>query len=152
MTTIGGQSSVTPTTSATNTSSTTSTTPMTMNPKGALGQNAFLQLLVTQLQNQDPLQPQNNTQMIAQLAQFSSLEQMTNISQTDTQVLSALQSLETMTSMAFAHQLIGTQVAVTDSSGTKTSGTVSAITMNQGQPQVVVGGTSYPMTQVVQMS
>jgi flagellar basal-body rod modification protein FlgD len=38
--------------------------------------NAFMQLLVSQMKNQDPLSPQDNTQFIAQLAQFSSLEQM----------------------------------------------------------------------------
>ena len=45
----------------------------------ALGRDAFLQLLTTQLANQDPLKPQNDTEFIAQLAQFSSLEQLTQI-------------------------------------------------------------------------
>jgi flagellar basal-body rod modification protein FlgD len=41
-----------------------------------LGRDAFLQLLVTQLEHQDPLQPQADTEFIAQLAQFSSLESL----------------------------------------------------------------------------
>ena len=45
----------------------------------SLGKDAFLQLLVTQLRHQDPLSPDDNTQYIAQLAQFSSLEQMTQM-------------------------------------------------------------------------
>lgn len=45
----------------------------------SLGKDAFLQLLVTQLQHQDPTQPMDNTEYIAQLAQFSSLEQMQNM-------------------------------------------------------------------------
>ena len=44
-----------------------------------LGKETFLQLLVTQLQNQDPLNPQDNSSYIAELAQFSALEQMTNV-------------------------------------------------------------------------
>ena len=47
-----------------------------------LGQDAFLQLLTTQLAHQDPTAPQDNGQMIAQLAQFSSLEQLTQIQTT----------------------------------------------------------------------
>lgn len=45
----------------------------------ALGQEAFLKLLVAQLQNQDPLNPQENHEFVAQLAQFSSLEQTVGI-------------------------------------------------------------------------
>ena len=45
-----------------------------------IGQDAFLRLLVTQLQNQDPTQPQDTNEMLSQLAQFSSLEQLVGIS------------------------------------------------------------------------
>ena len=44
-----------------------------------MGQDAFLKLLTTQLANQDPLQPQDNGEFLAQLAQFSSLEKLTAI-------------------------------------------------------------------------
>lgn len=44
-----------------------------------LGKDAFMQLLVTQMQNQDPLNPSSDTEFIGQLAQFSSLEQMENL-------------------------------------------------------------------------
>jgi len=48
--------------------------------QSALGRDDFLQLLVTQLQNQDPTSPQNSSEFAAQLAQFSSVEQLTHIS------------------------------------------------------------------------
>jgi len=47
--------------------------------KDQMGKDAFLQLLTTQLAHQDPTAPQDNAQMIAQLAQFSTLEQLTQI-------------------------------------------------------------------------
>jgi flagellar basal-body rod modification protein FlgD len=71
-----------------------------------LGQDAFLTLLVTQLQHQDPLEPQKNEEFVAQLAQFSSLEQLTTAN-------SALESLYVaMASMnnASMTQLLGQEV------------------------------------------
>lgn len=64
---------------------TTGSTPeltSTMSKDKALGRDAFLNLLVTQLQHQDPTQPQADGEFIAQLAQFSSLERLTQIQQT----------------------------------------------------------------------
>jgi len=118
----------------------------------SLNENDFMQLLVTQLQNQDPLNPVDNTQMLAQLAQFSALEEMTQVAQTDAQVLSAVQNLESEMSLLMAHSLIGASVTVQDASGNQVQGTVSSVTMNQGTPQIVVNGTSYPLTQVVGMA
>jgi flagellar basal-body rod modification protein FlgD len=55
------------------------TTIASMQKRDNLGSEAFLQLLITQLQNQDPTAPQSNTEFIAQLATFSQLEQLTSI-------------------------------------------------------------------------
>ncbi len=51
----------------------------TTTKQDALGKDAFLQLLVTQLQHQDPTKPQADGEFLAQLAQFSSLEKLTQI-------------------------------------------------------------------------
>jgi flagellar hook assembly protein FlgD len=52
------------------------------NPKGALGKDQFLQLLVAQMKSQDPLSPMDGQQMAAQLAQFSSVEQLVTLNET----------------------------------------------------------------------
>ncbi len=50
-------------------------------PADSLGRNAFLNLLITQLQHQDPTQPQADGEFLAQLAQFSTLEQLEQMNQ-----------------------------------------------------------------------
>ncbi|NIK68832.1 flagellar hook capping FlgD N-terminal domain-containing protein [Paenibacillus sp. BK720] len=64
--------------------------------KNALGKDAFLELLVTQLKNQDPLQPQDNAAFITQMAQFTSVEQLMNMSD---QLSQLNQNLGTASSM-----------------------------------------------------
>jgi flagellar basal-body rod modification protein FlgD len=68
----------------------TNDTQSTNNRAGGLGREAFLQLLVTQLAHQDPLKPQEDGAFIAQLAQFSSLEQLTHIQDTLAEIRTAL--------------------------------------------------------------
>lgn len=55
-----------------------------------LGRDAFLNLLVTQLQHQDPTQPMADAEFVAQLAQFSSLEQLTQMQSTLADIATAL--------------------------------------------------------------
>jgi len=57
----------------------TAVPPATTEKKDPLGRDAFLQLLVTQLEHQDPTQPMDDSQFLAQLAQFSSLEQLQSV-------------------------------------------------------------------------
>lgn len=72
------------------TGSTNAQTETTATGTDALGRDAFLRLLTTQLAHQDPLQPQADTEFIAQLAQFSSLEQLTGMRTTLDLIASAL--------------------------------------------------------------
>ena len=62
--------------------------------KDPLGRDAFLSLLVTQLQHQDPTQPMDNSQFIAQLAQFSSLEQLQQVNTTLSSIASYFQQMQ----------------------------------------------------------
>jgi flagellar basal-body rod modification protein FlgD len=84
-----------------------------------LGENAFLNLLVTQMQNQDPLDPEDNTTFLAQLAQFSSLEQLTGI-KTDTDSL--VTDLSAGASAAAGAGSTSSSSSSTSSSSSSTSG------------------------------
>jgi flagellar basal-body rod modification protein FlgD len=74
----------------------------------ALGKDDFLTLLLTQLQYQDPLSPQDSAEFTAQLTQFSTLEELTNVNTTLSDILGAQQSMEN----ASATNLIGKEVRV----------------------------------------
>ena len=79
----------------------------TIEPKASsMGKDDFLQLLVTQLQNQDPLSPMDSTGFTAQLAQFSSLEELQNINET----LSGVGSSQTILTNSQAVDYIGKQI------------------------------------------
>jgi flagellar basal-body rod modification protein FlgD len=80
-------------TSATSSPTASDTSSSTALPGGAMGKNEFLKLLVAQLQHQDPMNPMQGDQMAAQLAQFSSLEQLQNINTTLTNQSGAFGSL-----------------------------------------------------------
>jgi flagellar basal-body rod modification protein FlgD len=113
---------------------TPSSTSQTTNSTSTLTQADFLQLLVTQMTSQDPLQPVSDTDMAAQMAQFSAL-QTAQTTDSDMKVLQA-------------NTLIGRTVTVTDSSGTQTSGLVSAVQIQAGTPEVVVNSQDYTLSQI----
>lgn len=94
-------------TSATS-SSTTKSASLTGASEKALGKDAFLQLLVTQMQNQNPLDPQDNSEFVAQLAQFSSLEGISSLNESVTSISSALGSSRALQ----ASSLVGRSVVV----------------------------------------
>lgn len=111
------------------------------NPGGDLGKEEFLQLLVCQMKNQDPLEPAKDTDFIAQLAQFSALEQMQNLNETVTN------------SQAFS--LVGKYVLInaTDSDGriNEVAGVVDCITMRGRDVYMSVNGQQYSMDQLVEV-
>jgi flagellar basal-body rod modification protein FlgD len=123
------------------TSSTTGTGPSQppTNPAAILGQDGFLKLLVAEMQNQDPMSSsQDPTQTVTQMAQFSSVEQLTNLVQSSQQASSI--------------SLIGHTVAYTDAAGNPGQGVVDAVTFNQGTPVIDVAGVGISASQIVGVS
>lgn len=88
--------------------------------KGSLGQDAFLKLLVAQMQNQDPMQPQDSGQMMSQLASFSQVSQLQSLT-------SASQAQALGQDFSTAVALIGKNVTYTKADGSQTSGAVTAV-------------------------
>ena len=119
---------------STPTSNPYSTTDSTANPSQNLNQNDFLQLLVAQLQYQDPMNPKSDTDMASQMAQFTSLQQATQST--------------TSLAMMQANSLVGSTVSLTIDSTHSTSGVVQGVTVSNGIPQIMVGGNAYDMSQV----
>jgi flagellar basal-body rod modification protein FlgD len=123
-----------------------------------LGPNAFLTLLTTELQNQDPTQPMDDTQSVSQLAQFSALQAQTTLS-------SQFASFQSNFGVMQSASLIGRQVTVNTTSNNSAStltGTVTSISVQNGAPyftmndstgKPVVDGNSQPLlfstTQIV---
>ena len=104
-----------------------------------LGKDDFLKLLITQLSNQDPTNPMEDTQYIAQMAQFSSLEQMTNMNESFNKMAAMINSSQ-------AAATIGRTVDI-DVGDTTARGVVEATTMGS-QPQVMVNGMYYDLDKI----
>lgn len=109
----------------------------TANSQSELGKDDFLRLLTTQLRYQDPMKPMEDTQFIAQMAQFSSLEQMQNMNNS------------IMTSQASA--MIGKQVTWTDDKNVAQSGIVSAVKVVNNKATLMVGTTPVELSAVTQI-
>ena len=77
------------------------------NRNDALGKDAFLQLLVTQMQYQDPLDPQDNSEYLSQLAQFSALEQMSSVSSSLEKVNTLIENIDTSVLVGQLSGMIG---------------------------------------------
>jgi flagellar basal-body rod modification protein FlgD len=106
-----------------------------------MGKDDFLKLLVTQLQYQDPSSPLENTEFIAQMAQFSSLEQMTNMATGFSQLASIVSGQDAMASLGKDVQIIQGSATI--------SGQVTGVYRGGASPEVQVNGAYYPWADVV---
>jgi flagellar basal-body rod modification protein FlgD len=107
-------------------------------PVTTLDQDDFLKLLVTQMTTQDPMKPMEDLSSFSQLASFSALEQ----------------SKATQASMAViqANSMLGHFVEVADDFGKSMVGQVSQVLMIEGEPQLVVDGERFKLSQVTSIA
>ncbi|MEG6568308.1 flagellar hook capping FlgD N-terminal domain-containing protein [Thermoanaerobacterium thermosaccharolyticum] len=111
------------------------------NPNSELGKNEYLQLLVTQLENQDPLNPMDDKEFIAQMAQFSALEQMLNLNNSFNAVK--------------AYSLLGKTISANiDSNGSSSTitGKVDAVKFDGGNYYLEVQGSNVSLDSVTSVS
>lgn len=123
MSTIGS------TAGTTGTTSTTTTAPKT---PGTLDKDGFLKMLVGQMKNQDPMNPQGGMD-IGQMAQFSMVEQITNLVGTTQQLLDQSRTASTL-------GLVGRTVTYTNDQNVSVTGTVDHVTVAGGIPKLTVDG------------
>ena len=96
-------------------------------------QDMFLQLLVAQVKYQDPLEPMNNNEYMAQTAQFTMVEQITKVAEQQSELLAFQRAI-------LAAGMVGRNVSGYDElAGTIVSGVVDAVEYNYGDPQLVIG-------------
>ncbi len=118
-----------------------------------LDKDAFLKILITQLQYQDPTQPMQDREFISQMAQFSSLEQMTNISDRLTTVGDGIDALSALQLTTQAVSVIGRTVELhnPDGKGDPITGTVEKVVFRSGVPKLVVAGKEYGLESVISL-
>jgi flagellar basal-body rod modification protein FlgD len=107
--------------------------------ESTLGKDAFLKILVTQMKNQNPLEPLKDTEFMGQMAQFSSLEQLTNLNTTMNKFVAG-QGSASLTNQA---NLIGNKVfweLEVNSQKESGEGIVKAIAMKNGELTVELEG------------
>jgi len=111
-----------------------------------LSEQDFLNLLVTQMTSQDPMNPMTNQDMLSQMVQFSTL-------QGNTAMQSTLADVRSSQMFSDANSLIGKQVnLLTGDKGDTAQGVVSGVDISTGTPQIVVNGLSYGLTHVISVT
>ena len=111
-------------------------------PTDHLGKDAFLKLLVAQLKYQNPMNPTDSSQFLAQTAQFTMVEKLTDIADAITQNA----AMERLTGAA---HLIGREVTYLDQNGTAQTGVVTGTDMHNGTPTLAVGDTEVALGSVL---
>lgn len=120
---------------------------------GELGKDAFMKLLVTQMKNQDPLSPMEGQQFAAELAQFSSLEQMQNLNDNILGLAVLQQNNALMSQLTSSSTLIGHEVQyLHPQSGELRTGVVSSVKLQDGLAMLYIDGLDVPLGNVTEVT
>jgi flagellar basal-body rod modification protein FlgD len=103
--------------------------------------DTFLKLLVAQLKYQDPSNPADSTQFLAQTAQFTQVEKLSDIAESQASMFAAQQMLS-------ASNLVGRTISYTDAGGAEVTGVVTSATLGGSDPTLKVGNTDVPLSSV----
>ncbi|MFY0407017.1 flagellar hook assembly protein FlgD [Solicola sp. PLA-1-18] len=133
--------SVTPAASGAATASTAAAGTTTPTSSTAMDKDTFMKLLVAQLKYQDPMNPTDSAQFMAQTAQFTSLEKLEQVADQTQQSLAA--------QLAFgASSLVGRTVSYPQPDGSTATGVVDTVSFTSAGPVLSVGGTDVSMNDV----
>ncbi|MCF7762464.1 MAG: flagellar hook assembly protein FlgD [Verrucomicrobia bacterium] len=138
-------SPITPTTAATPAAAAsnlaTGEPPLSRIPTKILKQEDFLQLLVAQLQNQDPMAPQTDTEFIGMMTQFTSLEQTQNMQ-------SDIATMRSQQEMLQAMSMLDREVMVSSKDGIPVRGVVKGFDMEGQTPKLLIGDGRYALADI----
>jgi flagellar basal-body rod modification protein FlgD len=127
------QVNVTSSTPAAATTSASSASATSSTGNSTLSETQFLQLLTEQLENQDPLQPEDDTQFLSQMAQFTALQETNTLNQ----------QVQNLTAGSY----IGSTVTVNPGT-TLVTGQVTGVDTSGATPQLVINGSEYPLAEL----
>jgi flagellar basal-body rod modification protein FlgD len=116
-----------------------------------LGKDAFMKLMVAQLKYQDPSSPSDGTQFLAQTAQFTMVEKLSDLADSQEKLLSGQQQMLTAQLQLGASNMIGKTVNYTDATGAAKTGIVTGATISGSNPTVKIGNTDVALSNVTEV-
>jgi len=114
-------------------------------PQKTLGQQDFLKLITVQLTKQDPMKPMEDTAFIAQMAQFTSLEQTNSL-------VKEFGLMRSSTDFSAASALLGREVSIANTDGSEVTGAVTSVEAGQHGPMLFINNAGYPLSSVFRVA
>ncbi|HHV64785.1 MAG TPA: flagellar biosynthesis protein FlgD [Peptococcaceae bacterium] len=120
-------------------------------PNQELGKDEFLKLLIAQLRNQDPMNPMQDTEFIAQMAQFSALEQTIKMYNSLEAMRTSMNMLLNQSLLTQGAALIGKEAVGIDNTGQEVFGRINSIKLSDSFLQVMIGDTLVNLENIIEI-